>query len=239
MNILAIETSEKNCEVYLSSNNKEFQISNFAPQAHSKRLLGMIVEILNYSKIEIEEIDFISYSAGPGSFTGTRIAYCVSQGLSMPHNITLIPINNANALVRNCSLNTVLYLSDARMNQFYGGVFNKINDDLEIAEPLKILDKDQLFNIESDELSICGNGYQDNKEFLLSKYQKKKIKFETLIPRAKFIHDEAKILLSKGKNLNLKANPIFYSREKIAYNLDEQKKLKKIDARSRKTKTQR
>ena len=238
MNILAIETSEKNCEVYLSSNNKEFQISNFTPQAHSKRLLGMIVEILNYSKIEIEEIDFISYSAGPGSFTGTRIAYCVSQGLSMPHNITLIPINNANALVRNCSLNTVLYLSDARMNQFYGGVFNKKNDDLEIAEPLQILDKDQLFNIESDELSICGNGYQDNKEFLLSKYHKKKIKFETLIPRAKFIHDEAKILLSKGKNLNLKAKPIFYSREKIAYNLDEQKKLKKINARSRKTKNQ-
>ena len=103
---------------------------------------------------------------------------------------------------------------------------------------MQILDKDQLFNIESDELSICGNAYQDNKEFLLSKYHKKKIKFETLIPRAKFIHDEAKILLSKGKNLNLKDNYIFYSREKIAYNLDEQKKLKKINARSRKTKNQ-
>ena len=37
MNILAIETSEKNCEVYLSSNNKEFQISNFTPQ---KRILN-------------------------------------------------------------------------------------------------------------------------------------------------------------------------------------------------------
>ena len=56
----------------------------------------------------------------------------------------------------------------------------------------------------------------------------KKIKFETLIPRAKFIHDEAKILLSKGKNLNFKDNYIFYTREKIAYNLDEQKKLKKL-----------
>ena len=116
----------------------------------------MIVEILNYSKIEIEEIDFISYSAGPGSFTGTRIAYCVSQGLSMPHNITLIPINNAYALVRNYGLNTVLYLSDARMNQFYGGVFNKKIDDLEIAEPLQILDKDQLFNIESDDYQYVG-----------------------------------------------------------------------------------
>ena len=238
MNILAIETSEKNCEVYLSSNNKEFQISNSTPKAHSKKLLGMISDILNYCEIEIEEIDAISYSAGPGSFTGTRIAYCVSQGLSMPHNITLIPINNANALVRNCRLNTILYLSDARMNQFYGGVFNKINDDLEIAEPLRILDKDELFDIESNEFSICGNAYQNNKEFLLSKYSKKKIKFETLIPRAKFIHDEAKILLSKGKNLNFKDNYIFYTREKIAYNLDEQQKLKKIDARSRKTKTQ-
>lgn len=237
MKILAIETSEKNCEVYLSSNNREFQISNSTPKAHSKRLLGMILEILKYGEIELEDIDAISYGAGPGSFTGTRIAYCVGQGLSMPHNIILIPINNASALVRNCSLNTILYLSDARMNQLYGGVFKKTKDDLEIVEPMRIIDKDHLFDIESQELSICGNAFLDNKEILLSKYNKKKIKFETFVPRAKFIHDEAKILLDNDKNLNFENNYIFYSREKIAYNLDEQKRLKKINVRSRKIKT--
>ena len=84
MIILAIETSEKNCEVYLSSNNKEFQVSNYTPQVHSKRLLGMIVEILNYAEIEIEEIDVITYSAGPAFYGYKNSLLCESRVINTP-----------------------------------------------------------------------------------------------------------------------------------------------------------
>ncbi len=83
MNLLAIETTTDICSVALLTDGCWFEHTRSAPRLHNRHVLAMIDNILEAAAIARRQIDVIAFGAGPGSFTGVRIAAAVAQGIAL------------------------------------------------------------------------------------------------------------------------------------------------------------
>tara|TARA_B100001250_G_scaffold413825_1_gene449344 strand:+ start:2224 stop:2898 length:675 start_codon:yes stop_codon:yes gene_type:complete len=126
-NILAIETSSDACSVALSKGENSYSIHKVIPQKHTEKLFIILEEVLEKLSISYKDIDAIALGCGPGSFTGTRLACSVAQGLSYSLNIPAISISSLEILalgVKNeLEIDEVNVLVNAHMNQIYFGNF--------------------------------------------------------------------------------------------------------------------
>src|SRR4030067_509649 len=82
MKLLVIDTSTEYCSAALWLDGRIPARRVLAGQRHSSLLLPMVDELLRESDISLRQLDGIGYGAGPGSFTGLRIACAVTQGLA-------------------------------------------------------------------------------------------------------------------------------------------------------------
>ena len=71
---VALETSSEWCSVALSLDGEISSRERRAGQRHSELALPMLFELLRDTSLKIEDIEAVAYGAGPGSFTGLRIA---------------------------------------------------------------------------------------------------------------------------------------------------------------------
>jgi tRNA threonylcarbamoyladenosine biosynthesis protein TsaB len=80
--ILTIETSTSVCSVALANNGQIIcQKESSDEKSHAKLLTLFVDEVIKESAININQIDAIAVSKGPGSYTGLRIGVSVAKGL--------------------------------------------------------------------------------------------------------------------------------------------------------------
>ena len=102
MNIIAIESSSSICGTALFINNELIEIEEInKPFIHGKKLPVIIDSLLNNNSCSIKELDAISVSSGPGSYTGLRIGMNLARGLAVSHNIPIIPVPTLLAMNNN------------------------------------------------------------------------------------------------------------------------------------------
>ena len=92
-------------------------------KTHSQTLLLMIDEIVRMTEVNLQEVDGIAISAGPGSFTGLRIGSATAKGLGLALNKPLLHIPTLDAMawqLWGCDA-LVCPIMDARRGQVYGG----------------------------------------------------------------------------------------------------------------------
>lgn len=127
MNLLAIETSSHACSVALQFNGKITANHVVAPMQQTNLLLPAIEELLSAAGATLAALDAIAYGAGPGSFTGMRIASSVTQGLAFAANLPVIAISSlaasAQAAHDIAPHQAYLVAIDARMGQVYYGYY--------------------------------------------------------------------------------------------------------------------
>lgn len=88
MKILAIDTSSKNASVAITEDEKELiELNNSEEKTHSQKLMPMIDEALKKLDLSLDDIDLISCSLGPGSFTGVRIGIATAKAFADSKNI--------------------------------------------------------------------------------------------------------------------------------------------------------
>ncbi len=125
--ILAIETSTDACSVAIITPDETYGIFEIRPQAHAEILLDMVEEICNQAGVELADISAIAFGAGPGSFTGVRIAAGVVQGLAFGAKKPVIPISSLQALAQQGFNKTnqphIMPVIDARMKEVYWGSY--------------------------------------------------------------------------------------------------------------------
>ncbi len=91
MKILAIDTSSKNASVAITEDEKELiELNNSEEKTHSQKLMPMIDEVLKKLDLSLDDIDLISSSLGPGSFTGVRIGIATAKAFSDSKNIPAV-----------------------------------------------------------------------------------------------------------------------------------------------------
>ncbi len=127
--LLAIDTATGTCSVALCVNGRIDENSEDVGTRHSERVLPMIEELLGAHGMTVASVDAFAFGAGPGSFTGLRIACGVAQGLGWGVERPLVPIGNLAALaldasLRNSAARRVLTAVDARMNEAYVAIFD-------------------------------------------------------------------------------------------------------------------
>src|SRR5437763_3347893 len=123
MHILALDASTEVCAVALGDGVQWSERVEHAGQRHSERLLPMIRALLDDSGLDLAALGGIAYGAGPGSFTGLRIACGVAQGLALGADLPLVGVATLEAMAetarqRGC-LTRVIAALDARMQEIY------------------------------------------------------------------------------------------------------------------------
>ncbi|MBF1001514.1 MAG: tRNA (adenosine(37)-N6)-threonylcarbamoyltransferase complex dimerization subunit type 1 TsaB [Lachnospiraceae bacterium] len=126
MKILALDTSGPVASVALAEDGK--LIGGFRLQyktTHSQNLMPMMEELKTLSHLDLDTIDAVALSSGPGSFTGLRIGAASAKGLCLALQKPLIPVPTLHALAyQMCSPNTLVCpMMDARRGQVYTGLF--------------------------------------------------------------------------------------------------------------------
>jgi tRNA threonylcarbamoyladenosine biosynthesis protein TsaB len=125
--ILHLETSTKICSVALSQNGQLLCYIDKvgAGFIHGEELTTMIQELLDNAHVKLQDLSAISYSAGPGSYTGLRIGLSTAKGLCFALSLPLIALPTHQILFQiaaETDLNndpTVVALIDARRTEVY------------------------------------------------------------------------------------------------------------------------
>jgi len=92
---LNIETSTTLCSVSIGQNDTCLDFIEIDDGAyHSENLHQFIKQLLQRNSIQIQNINFISISNGPGSYTGLRIGAASAKTMAYALNIPLISISS-------------------------------------------------------------------------------------------------------------------------------------------------
>lgn len=92
--ILHLETATTTCSVALSYEGKVLQSKSLdGAYVHAEELLPLVQQVLLDSGNTVTNLQAISYSRGPGSYTGLRIGLSTAKGLCMALNIPLLGLD--------------------------------------------------------------------------------------------------------------------------------------------------
>ena len=94
-------------------------------KTHSQTLLPMLDELKKMIELDLNTLDAIAISSGPGSFTGLRIGSATAKGLGLALKKPLVEVPTLEGLAYNLCTSKALVcpIMDARRNQVYTGVY--------------------------------------------------------------------------------------------------------------------
>lgn len=142
MRILGIESSSLVASVAVVTDDvltAEYTV-NFK-KTHSQTLLPMIDEVARMLELDLNTIDAIAVSGGPGSFTGLRIGSATAKGLGLALEKPLIHVPTVDAMAYNLygALAIICPIMDARRGQVYTG-FYEYQEEFRIIRPQCAMD---------------------------------------------------------------------------------------------------
>lgn len=131
MNLLALETATESCSVALCcqrGNRRDIIVRRLhAPRQQTELILPMVDAVLAEAGIKLAQVDALAYSAGPGAFTGVRVAAAVAQGLAFGIDVGIVPVSSLQTLAqgawRQHAAQAVVAAFDARMQEIYIGAY--------------------------------------------------------------------------------------------------------------------
>lgn len=136
--LLAIDTAGQQCAVSLCAIDGSLEpvsVCQTVGNRHAECLLGYIDELLAQRNAVKRDIACVAFGAGPGGFTGLRVACGTAQGLGWALQVPVAPVNNltagalATARAMELPVGTRLaVMNDARMKEIYTGLYEVTDD---------------------------------------------------------------------------------------------------------------
>ena len=164
MNILAIESSSLTASVAVVEDAVllgEYTMNY--KKTHSETLLPMIDELAKMIELDLNTLDYIAVSKGPGSFTGLRIGSATAKGLGLALGKDIVAVPTVDALAFNMwgTDMQICPLMDARRQQAYTGLYEFAEDELVVLEEQDVLviqDIDARVNASGRKTVFLGDG---------------------------------------------------------------------------------
>lgn len=168
--ILNIETSTKNCSVNITEKgkilvHKELNNGNYS---HAEVLHPFIADLLKSAQLDVNKIDAVAVSKGPGSYTGLRIGVSAAKGLCFALNKPLISIDTLTSLAHAISVDNgfIVPMLDARRMEVYASVYNYKQVQLR-AIKAEIIDENSFLEyLTKGRVYFLGDGAQKCKEII-------------------------------------------------------------------------
>jgi len=172
MNLLAIDTSTDFCSVAASRGDALFSRHERAGQRQAETILGMVDEVLVEARIELAQIQGIAYGAGPGSFTGLRIAAGVTQGLALARGIGVIGVGSLLALSEEAGKDgagRMIACLDAHMGEVYHAAYRRAGDGWEEVSAPGLYRPEAVPVAPGRDWTGCGDGFAAYRERLAAR----------------------------------------------------------------------
>jgi len=171
--ILNIETATKNCSVSIANNGviKAIKELNNGNYSHAEVLHSFIVAVLKEASINLNQIDAVAVSKGPGSYTGLRIGVSAAKGLSFSLHKPLISVDTLTSLSHSISINEglIVPMLDARRMEVYSAIFNHNNEQIREIKA-EIIDTTSFVDyLQTNTMYFLGDGAQKCKEVISHK----------------------------------------------------------------------
>ncbi len=225
MNLLALETSTELCSVALWSGGKVAAARDtLAGQRHSELLLPMVDELMTQQGLNPADLNAIAFGAGPGSFTGLRIACGVAQGIAFATNLPVIAVGTLQALAAASGAQRALCCLDARMGEIYHAAYELHDGDwITVSEPV-LCSAANAPDLNDDGWTACGSGFVAHGAALAQRYAGRisTIRAE-LVPHAREVAALAARGYARGEAVSAELAAPFYIRDKVALRVDERK----------------
>lgn len=175
MNILAFDTASQAGSVALMRDNIIIAYTQLnIGLTHSEKLLPIIHQLVSMTNFDLETIDAIAITRGPGSFTGLRIGYSTGKGLSIGLNKPLIPIPTLDVLAANgkgCS-GIIVPIMNARRGQVYTAIYRSQHNQIEQLTPYQAISLSSLLEeiaikTPNESIFFTGDGIEYFKEEII------------------------------------------------------------------------
>ena len=166
MRILALDTSTEWCSVAVGEGTAWHLRDEHAGQAHSERVLPMVDAALAEAGWTLRDLDGVAFGAGPGSFTGIRIACGVAQGLALGADLPVVPVPTLAAIAQEAfrvrGWSRVCACLDARMREVYVAAYARDGGAWREVAVASVLPPAEVFRarlLDAGDWFGAGNGY--------------------------------------------------------------------------------
>lgn len=126
MNLLAIDASGIAGSVAYIKDGKlagEYYICD--KLTHSQTIMPMLEDMKALLNIDLEEVDVVAVTSGPGSFTGLRIGVTAAKALALALEVPIIGVSTLDTMAHGIVYTDYLIcpIMDARRNQVYTALY--------------------------------------------------------------------------------------------------------------------
>ncbi len=170
--ILHIETTSTVCSVAISKNTELVALKELDNgYTHAENLHLFIESILSEASLKPSDLQTVSVSSGPGSYTGLRIGYSAAKGLAYALKIPLISVDTLKALsvlaIKQSQIDGLYCpMMDARRMEVYSAVYNQQLQTVLPVQPIVLTEESiSIFKLNKP-LFLFGDGVPKAKTLL-------------------------------------------------------------------------
>lgn len=222
MLLLSLETSTEYCSVALWLNGQLHERTELAGQRHSLMLIPMVDALLDEAGLKLEDLDGIAFGAGPGSFTGVRIACSAAQGLALGADKPVIGICTLQALAEASGHDKVIAVLDARMAEVYHAAYEKRDGTWQTVYEPSLCMAPEAPPVPGKGWFGVGSGFRSQGEALRARYSANLEAIDAdAVPQASAIARFAAPLFAAGNGVDAAAATPLYLRDKVALKTSE------------------
>ncbi|MDI9364536.1 MAG: tRNA (adenosine(37)-N6)-threonylcarbamoyltransferase complex dimerization subunit type 1 TsaB [Flavobacterium sp.] len=170
MLLLHIDTATEHASICLSNNSQIISYAeNTDPKNHGAFLQPAIQQLFQNTGYQLSDIDAISVSNGPGSYTGLRVGLASAKGLCFALNKPLIALNTlqiiAQAAISHLQKTEIVDnylfcpLIDARRMEVFTAIYNvQLNT---VLQPMAYIVNETSFKelLNSNKIVFTGSGH--------------------------------------------------------------------------------
>ena len=227
MKLLAFDTSTEYLSLALMQEGGISTFDVLAGQSHSQLILPQIQTLLDAAGLQLKDLHGIAFGAGPGSFTGVRIAAGVAQGLGLGTGLPVAGICTLQALAEASGADKVIACLDARMGEVYYAAYVKNPGTYQTSAWQTVIEPglykpDAVPAIEGDGWTGAGSGWKTYGELLSQAYQSQlRETMPELLPGASAILRLAQPRFASGEVLPAAGAMPIYIRNRVALKTSE------------------
>ena len=218
MRFAAFETSTEWCSVAVWRDGEIAALERRAGQRHSELVLPLLEQVLASWKMSLSQIDAVAFGAGPGAFTGLRIACAVAQGLAFARGLPVLGISTLEALAQESGAGRVVACIDARMREVYYAALEKRAGRWHEVIGAQCVAPQSAPRPPGEGWVGCGNGFEVYGEVLKAKVS---IMKPAIHPSAIAVAQLAAPRLAAGEGVDAALAAPVYLRDKVAFTKEE------------------
>lgn len=228
--VLALDTATEKVTVALALAEGVDAMASHEANRHTENVLEMVDSLLKKHALALTDLDAVAFGAGPGAFTGLRVACGVAQGLAWAKDVPLVAVGNLEAAAgrawREGMRGRLACANDARMNECYCAVFDLTDEGVGKVQGECLVKPEALgaFCAEFAVTAVIGNA--------LAAYPTASIsddiaRFDSVADAAD-IALTARVLLKEGRTVPPAAAAPLYVRDRVALTIDERARGEKL-----------